>query len=198
METETKITELFESERQNVRSLELELASLQARISSFRISRSATNGSPNESFIRGIDDKIRKDEDQVGKTEVKLAEAKARHNAFKESLKILTGGATNKPKDLRPSSELAKVRDHLRKANKPLPLSDILSLIGKANDKGKYRSLRGTLRSYAKLGNIFTIASEDPHTFGLIEFNGGKQQTIALPIRRTIGSIDETSGDNNE
>jgi hypothetical protein len=72
-------------------------------------------------------------------------------------------------KDLRPGSELAKVRDLIRVAGKPLGLAEILAALGFPTDRKKLISLRGTLRGYVKAGRIFT-KEEAADVFGLLEF----------------------------
>ena len=49
-----------------------------------------------------------------------------------------------------------------------MSLNEIVQAIGENTDSKK-KSLRSTLRSYAREGRIFTTGS-DPDTFGLIEF----------------------------
>jgi hypothetical protein len=77
-------------------------------------------------------------------------------------------------KELRPNTELARVRDVILKEAKPLTLDEIILKIGKSSDdkrdhKSRKISLRGSLRGYAKEGKFFTI-EEAADTFGLIEF----------------------------
>ena len=88
----------------------------------------------------------------------------------KESVNLESEDYTN---ELRPSSEIYQVREILRKAGRPLPLTEILTHLGIAKEvgnKGKYASLRGTLGGYAKIGKVFTIESKSPHVVGLLEF----------------------------
>lgn len=68
---------------------------------------------------------------------------------------------------LRAGSELAKARDAIRSAGKPLHISEILAAIGKENTKKNRVSLGGSLAGYVRKGAIFSKSA--PNTFGLIE-----------------------------
>lgn len=66
---------------------------------------------------------------------------------------------------LRAGSELAKVRDAIEKAGKPLHLTVLMKEIGKPNTKANRSSLSGSLGAYVRKEEIFTRPS--PNTFGL-------------------------------
>ena len=106
--------------------------------------------------------------------EVRALQLKVRDNlafisGLQESLRIM-------PKDpepahsarvLRPGSELAKARDEIAKAGRPLHIKEILSAIGKPVDRNSRASLSGSISAYYRNGEIFT--RPEPNVFGLIE-----------------------------
>jgi hypothetical protein len=183
MEIENKLQELIREGEESLAALSLKQQCLKARISGFKDSLAAINGTADESFRQKIEDKIRKDTAAAEEVSNKAFEITARLTAFQESLKLLSkNGTDGKPKDLRPESELAKVRDIIRAAGKPLSLTEILSTLGKANDKKKLISLRGTLRGYANRGQVF-LKGDTSDSFGLIEF-----EKLSIPPRRVAGT----------
>jgi len=179
MEIKNKLMELIEVEVNAITSLSQTLRTSKARRYGFQASAAMLNGEADDVFKRRIEDKIHKESEVIEDVEAKIAEAEARISAFDESLRILPKTAADgSPKDLRPNSELAKVRDVLLKHGSPLVLDEILQKVGKdpgdeRDDKNRRISLRGSLRGYAKKGRIFTIES-GIDTFGLLEFKKDK------------------------
>jgi hypothetical protein len=72
---------------------------------------------------------------------------------------------------------VAKARDAILKAGRPLHVSEILTVIGKPDEKEGRISLGGSLSSYVRKGEVFT--RPDPNTFGLVELDrsAAKEQT---------------------
>jgi len=148
------------------------------RIAAFQASIEASSGEQTlvaAIFKRKLEAKIAEETDAIDKIGLKITNAKARKSAFEETIKILPkNGADGGVKELRPNTELARVRDVILKEAKPLTLDEIILKIGKSSDdkrddKSRKISLRGSLRGYAKEGKFFTI-EEAADTFGLIEF----------------------------
>ena len=134
-----------------------------------------------EQFQKVIDRKHQ----EIKDLELSLEKAKAYVQAIQDSMRFL-------PKDyiqgdagqsLRPGTDLAKTRDVLKAAGKPMRINDILEAIGKANEKNNRISLSGSLSSYVRKGQIFSRPA--PNTFGLIEMtnnsNGSSGAEIELP-----------------
>jgi hypothetical protein len=178
METKDKILELISGQGKIVAELCEQLQVHAGRIGAFRDSIEASNHDQTPAgliFKRKIEAKIAEEEDAIDKIGSKITGAKAKQAAFQETLKILPkNGSDAAQKELRPNTELAKVRDVLLKEAKPLTLDEIILGIGKSSDdkrddKSRKISLRGSLRGYAKEGKFFTI-EEAADTFGLIEF----------------------------
>jgi len=178
METKDKILELIAEQDKIVAESVSQLQIHISRIAGFQASIQAADGDQTPAasvFKRKLEAKITEECDARDKIKITITGAKARKSAFEETLKILPkNGADGAQRELRPNTELAKVRDVLLKAAKPLTLDEIIIGIGKSSDdkrddKSRKISLRGSLRGYAKDGKFFTI-EEAADTFGLMEF----------------------------
>ncbi|NQT91548.1 MAG: hypothetical protein HQ559_02220 [Lentisphaerae bacterium] len=104
--------------------------------------------------------------------ERKLGEARAYLEALTESLKLISRHAGGESgggggDDLRAGSGVFMAREALRKAGKPLHVTDLLAAIGKQVTKKNKISLGGSLSNYVRSGTIFTRPA--PNTFGLTE-----------------------------
>lgn len=177
MEIKDKLSDLSDAQDRLQKQLSDERQFALARILGFETSLKAINGdeSPGASlFMRKLEAKINEERGTIVRLDSQIADAKAQKSAFDEALKLLakTTSSNGTIKDLRADSDLAKVRDTIRAAGKPLPLSEILQKNGWENDAGKKISLRGSLRGYAKEGRFFT-KEEAADTYGLIEFRNG-------------------------
>ncbi len=112
-----------------------------------------------------------KKQQEIRSLEMQLREASAYLQALQDSMKLLpkdVESSSDAEHNLREGSTLAKTRDLLRHAGSPLPIAEILKLLGKPQDKKNRISLAGTLSGYARKGRIFTKTA--PNTFGLVEF----------------------------
>ena len=69
----------------------------------------------------------------------------------------------------RHGSNVAKARDVLRSAGKPLHISDILKAMGQTADKKHRLALAGSIASYARKDQVFKKTA--PNTFGLLELD---------------------------
>jgi hypothetical protein len=115
--------------------------------------------------------RITKKQQEIEQLELQIRDAKSYLQALHDSLKLIPrdrDGGDNSGTDLRPGSALAKARDAIRKAGKPLHINELLSALGKTPDKKSRISLAGSLSSYARKHEIF--AKTAPNTFGLQEF----------------------------
>jgi hypothetical protein len=119
-------------------------------------------------YLRKIDDKVSKEEEDTQETRHKIEEIKARLEAFEETKKLLNkdidDDASN---DLRAGSDLFKMREAIRKTSAPMTASALLLALGKEDTTEKRNSLRGSIGRYAKVNRIFVKTA--PNTFGLVE-----------------------------
>ena len=108
---------------------------------------------------------------KIADLERQIAEGKAYLSGLQDSIKLLPqeGGSPDSEAVLREGSALAKARDILRKAGKPLHVEDILKHMGKEVNRNNKGGLGGSIGSYARKGLIFTRPA--PNTFGLAEFD---------------------------
>jgi hypothetical protein len=90
---------------------------------------------------------------------------------------------------LRPGSAVAKAREAILKAGKPLHITEILKAIGRPVDKGNRVSLSGSLSGYVKRGEIFTRPA--PNTFGLAELNHDELSVEETEPPEGFGSLPE-------
>src|ERR1017187_10354721 len=96
---------------------------------------------------------IDKKQQEIRNLEIQMREASAYIQALQDSMKLLPRDAevgSNSEHSLREGSTLAKTRDLLRHSGIPLPISEILKLLGKPQDKKHRISLAGTLSGYAR------------------------------------------------
>ncbi len=98
-----------------------------------------------------------------------IREAHAYITALSETLKLL-------PKEtpsaaavmaLRAGSEVARAREAILKAAKPLHVDELLKALGKPVNHNNKASLSGSIATYVRKNTVFTRPA--PNTFGLIE-----------------------------
>jgi hypothetical protein len=99
--------------------------------------------------------------------------------ALQDTLKLIpeSGESASQEVSLRFGSNVAKARDALRQAGRPLHITEILKAIGMAADKKNKLALGGSISAYARKKKIFT--KTESNTFGLLEFQNG---TVELKL----------------
>jgi hypothetical protein len=117
-----------------------------------------------------LESRIRQKEQEIQSLELSIREAKSYLQALQDMLKMLPKDG-NARDTLRHGSDLAKARDAIRAAARPLHISAILSAIGKENSKKNRVSLGGSLSGYVRKEAIFTKPA--PNTFGLVDLPDG-------------------------
>lgn len=106
---------------------------------------------------------------EIKELELQIEKAKAYVQALQDSMRFLPKDNGQEGTSLRPGTALAQAREVLRKAGKPMHITEILKALNKPVDKGNRLSLSGSLSTYVRNGQIFTRPA--PNTFGLIETN---------------------------
>lgn len=101
--------------------------------------------------------------------EIDRAGAIAYIQAMQDILKTLPRAVVDGSADItfRPGSAIARTRDMILAAKRPMPITEILSGLGKANDHNARASISGALGAYVRRGEVFTRPR--PNTFGLVE-----------------------------
>jgi len=117
--------------------------------------------------------RIEKKQLEIRELEKQLAAANAYIEAIQDSIKLLpkepAGAKAGPEQTLRPGSAVAKAREAILKAGKPLHITDLLKALDRTVDKNNRVSLSGSLSGYVKRGEVFTRPA--PNTFGLVELN---------------------------
>jgi hypothetical protein len=139
-----------------------------------------------ENFQKMIDKK----QQEIRGLEMQLREASAYIQALQDSMKLLPRDGVDATSEsehtLREGSSLAKTRDLLKHSGVPMPINEILKLLGQPLDKKHRISLAGTLSGYAKKGRVFTKTA--PNTFGLVEF-GANEPAAEDELPAEFGSM---------
>jgi hypothetical protein len=118
-----------------------------------------------EDLVRRMDRKRA----EIAELEAQIRLAREYLQALEDTLKIVPRDAatvTEKAVSLRPGTSLAKARDAIQKAGRPLHVAELLSAIGKGNTRNDRAGLSGTLAAYVRRGEVFTRPA--PNTFGLV------------------------------
>jgi hypothetical protein len=109
---------------------------------------------------------------EIDDLRTQLTAAEAYIEAMQDAIKLLpkepNGDSSASAFRLRENSKLAKVEAALRLARKPLPIGEILTLIGDDVTTANRTALSGSLGNYARQEKVFTKTG--PNEFGLLEF----------------------------
>src|SRR5665213_1333971 len=119
----------------------------------------------------GVQRKIDLKRKEVAELELKIREQQAYIRAMEDTLRLLDGedGNIDPTRGIRTDSDVGRSREALKKAGKPLHISELVKAIGKADDKRNKISLAGTLSAYVRDNKVFTRPL--PNTYGLMEFS---------------------------
>jgi hypothetical protein len=123
----------------------------------------------NMGLRQDIEKKIERKREEMRNHELAIREGASYVQALQETLKMLPreSAPSGNQQNLRPGSEIAKAREAIKKAGKPLHIGDLLKAIGRTNDKKSRLSLSGSIAHYVRNGQIFTRPA--PNTYGLVE-----------------------------
>jgi hypothetical protein len=130
---------------------------------------------------RKIEERIKKKELEIQELEGSIREARAYIQAMHDALKLLPRDASSKDEgtELRPGSMIARARDAIQEAGRPLHISELLAALGKDNSRSSKASLAGSLAAYVRANDIFTRPK--PNTFGLIGGPDGAESDDSSP-----------------
>jgi hypothetical protein len=136
--------------------------------------------------------RIERKEGEIREFEIQLREAQAYLSALLDMAKLVpreSGERPNPEQVLRPGSAVAKAREAIKQASKPLHIIEILRLVGMEPDKKNRISLGGSLSGYARRGEIFTRPA--PNTFGLLEFKATQEESVDEEPPPGFGGVTE-------
>jgi hypothetical protein len=136
-----------------------------------------------------------KKQQEIEELQAEIERAKVYLQAIMDSIKVLpkeinSNGNSARQPTLRPGTALAKTRDAILTAGRPLHISEIVSAVGKQQDSKTRLSLAGSIAWYVRRKQVFTRPA--PNTFGLIEM--GSSSEAATPIEETPDLPDTFGG----
>lgn len=118
-----------------------------------------------------IEERLRRKEAEVTALEDKLKAAKIYVAAYRDVLKLMSGGdeAADDAAEtkLRAGSAVAQAREIILARGEPVHLDDLLEAMGKVVTRDTKASLAGSIAAYVRREEIFTRPA--PNTFGLVE-----------------------------
>lgn len=149
-----------------------------------------------------LQDKIEKKKQETQEQKMRLLadieilekEAEGYIKALTEMLRYAPNEEGEDTTTLRAGSEVAKAKESLEKAGKPLHISDLIVAIGKENTKSNRISLSGSIGAYVRKGEIFTRPA--PNTFGLI--NMPEKNTAPTKVEADVGDEVDASSNVNK
>ncbi len=111
---------------------------------------------------------IRQWEEQTRELSARVREGLAYVSGLEETLKLLPKEtAAETAMALRPDSALAKAREIILKAGKPLHIAELLKALDRPINHNTRAALSGSLAAYVRKNEVFTRPA--PNTFGLVE-----------------------------
>lgn len=113
--------------------------------------------------------RIEKKQAEIREHEEMIRQAQSYIQGLQDTLKLIPkdGDVGEPDAAFRHGSNVAKARDALRAAGRPLHITEILKAIGQPTDKKHRLALGGSISSYARRDKVFKKVA--PNTFGLIE-----------------------------
>jgi hypothetical protein len=121
-------------------------------------------------FREDLSRKIERKKAEINELESQLRLAREYLQALEDTFKLIPKDMSNGANDLvamRPGTALARARDAIRKAGRPMHINELLGAIGKGTSRNERAGLSGTLAAYVRRGEVFTRPA--PNTFALVE-----------------------------
>jgi hypothetical protein len=120
-----------------------------------------------------IQKRIDKKRSEIAALEAQMRNATVYIQALEDTLRMLpreaSDAAVSSPsgQGMRAGSKVDKAREAIRKAGKPMHITELVPAIGRPNNAKNRAALAGSLSAYARRGETFTRPA--PNTFGLLE-----------------------------
>lgn len=125
-----------------------------------------------------LEDKIRKERQAADEYANFVSDMEGRVSAFEETLKLIEKESEDSgTPDLRPNSDVFRIREAIRLLGTPMTLAQILAALGKDDTPENKNSIRGSVGRYARERKIFVQTA--PNTFGLLELSHKPQEEEA-------------------
>lgn len=123
--------------------------------------------------------RIERKRQDIATLESQIRESSSYVQALEDTLKLLPRDGLNDggaEQVLRPTSSVFRAREAIRKAGRPMHITELLEAIGKPGDRMNRSALGGSIAAYVRKGEIFTRPA--PNTFGLLELGN----SVELPL----------------
>lgn len=150
-------------------------------------------------FREELQKRIDKKRSEITALEGKLKEAQIYIQALEDTIKLIPREnedgvvePVSATSSLREGSMVARAKEELAKAGRPLHISELLTAIGKPTDKDNRTALAGSIGAYVRKGEFFTRPA--PNTFGLIDMKSAPlvpEQRLGPPANFGIDPDDE-------
>jgi len=132
-----------------------------------------------------IEQRVRNKELEIQELGEKIKAARIYMGALQDVLKLLPREA--EIVTLRPGSAVAKARETILRAGKPVHISAILNALGKEGTREERASLTSSLASYVRQGEIFSRSA--PNTYGLIELGQSQDEFGSVEPPTDFGQL---------
>jgi uncharacterized coiled-coil protein SlyX len=174
MDAKAAIQQRFQELKNDLTKFETASRASGSRLAAFQDALTIiSKGDVSEFTLKKLEDKVRKEKQNIDDLELKMAHFTEQLSAFEETLKLLEKKPDeNGGPELRPGSELFKVREAIKTKGEPMTLSEMVAVAGKPDNTKSRNSMRGSIARYARTGTIFVKTAAS--TFGLVEL-GHKQ-----------------------
>ena len=136
-------------------------------------------------FQKRVDKKIQ----EIEELETKIREARVYVQALEDMMRLLPREELNgQPEsNLKPGTAIAKARDAIKAAGRPLHITDILTALGRPLDKGNRAAIGGSIAAYVRRGEVFTRPA--PNTFGLMDPDTLSSVELSANLSRVVGAV---------
>lgn len=142
-----------------------------------------------------IEDRIRKKEQELQELDSQMRDARVYIQAMQDVLKLLPKDTVKEgqsgsdgPSALREGSLASLARDAIFRKGVPTHVSELLSAMGKEDNRENRTSLSGTLAAYVRKNDIFTRPA--PNKFGLVELGHLRPASVSAEPPDEFGDID--------
>lgn len=126
--------------------------------------------------------RVERKKQEMTELQLQLRQAESYLQALEDTLKLLPRDGANTGQAnaiLRPNSAVAKAYAAIKRAAKPLHVTDLLPAIGKEPTRANQGALNSSLSAYVRKGEIFTRPA--PNTYGLLEFDESEPIDVPPP-----------------
>ena len=120
---------------------------------------------------RDIERRIEKEKQKIADLKSQIEYVEAFIQGLQEALRVLPKHYNDKARKgkgtIRPGSDMAKIRDLIKKTGRPMYIGEIVKGLGRPDTKANRTSIAGSLGRYVRFGEVFKRVR--PNTFTLID-----------------------------